>query len=110
MPISNYFGWFLTVFTVYLCFTLYLQRQPTPAEVPATWDRLAILFYIVCALGNLLLAIPAHGSAALPIAMTDPSGISWPTASILEACLLVSLFCMLPFPLIAWYRLAQLRR
>jgi len=103
VPVSNYLGWFLTVFTFYLLFAVYLRRFPTQTALAGkqSW-RLPILFYGVSALGNLLLAVP-RGS----FWVADATGRAWRSADIVDSCALISLFVMLPFAVLAWIRLRE---
>jgi uncharacterized membrane protein len=99
-PLSNFFGWYLTGFLYYQAFALYCKAGPTPAAPPRSFWRPAILFYAVCALGNLvLLKLPM----AAPV-LTDAVGKRWATADILGTCVAVSLLIMTPFALLAWLR------
>jgi len=102
VPLSNFFGWYLTVYLIYQTFAVYLRRNPPVARAlpPAFWQP-AILFYAVCALGNLFVASP--GTATI----TDPAGTQWPVSSILQVSALTSILVMGPFPLLAWLRLKE---
>ncbi len=104
VPISNYFGWYGNVFTIYLLFALYLRARPSPA-VPAhqaSWNA-AVLFYALCAAGNVLQAL--HHT--VPEVVTDPAGKQWRVADITGASALISIFVMGAFAAIAWIRLAE---
>jgi uncharacterized membrane protein len=104
VPLTNFLGWYLTAFLFYLAFAFYCRtRSLLPVAAPRSYWNLAILFYAIVAAGNLLIQI-------LPMAppvVTDPSGRSWLTASILKACAFTSVGVMLPFALLAWLRLRQ---
>lgn len=51
VPVSNFFGWYLGVYVIYQLFALYLRgHSPAPGPVPASYWRLAVLFY--CRLGG----------------------------------------------------------
>jgi putative membrane protein len=100
VPISNFLGWSLTTYVFYQAFALYLRRQPTQ-PLPSQLRRLPVLFYAASAIGNILL-IAQPGT---PAAITDPSGRQWLTSDILRANVLVSVFVMGGFALIAWLRL-----
>jgi uncharacterized membrane protein len=102
VPISNFFGWYLTVYTFYQAFALYL-RSRTVVSTPLKQWRMPILFYGACAAGNLVLALPSW----IPKTVTDASGRQWIGSEIIGACLLVSIFVMGPFALIAWATLAS---
>jgi len=106
VPLSNFFGWFLTAYIFYLAFALYCRTQPIFAA-PSTqgyWYT-AILVYATCALGNpLILRLPMA-----PPVVTDATGKQWLTADILGDCTLMSLLLMTPLALLAWLRLRELR-
>jgi hypothetical protein len=101
VPVSNFFGWFVTGYLYYQAFALYCRAKPIPA--PASRRRFwlpAILIYAVCALGNiLLLEVPMA-----PSVVTDAAGQQWLTADILRCCLFVSLLVMAPLSLLAWLK------
>lgn len=106
VPVSNYFGWYLTVFLIYLCFAFYLRRQPdhTPKNRAASWT--AIFFYSLCAAGNVLQTIPHP----VPAIVHDPTGTPWRVADITRASALVSIFVMGTFAALAWAKVVQLKR
>jgi uncharacterized membrane protein len=101
VPLSNFFGWFLTAYFYYQAFALYCMANPIQAAPPRERFWLpAILFYGVCALGNpLILKLPMA-----PQVVSDATGRRWLTADILSNCVLVSLLVMAPFALLAWLR------
>jgi len=104
VPVSNYFGWYLTVFIVYLLFAASLRRRvivPAPSG-RANW-RLAVVFYAVCAAANVLQRIPAPN----PAIVADPTGKLWRVADITGASALVSVFVMGAFAAMAWARIAR---
>jgi uncharacterized membrane protein len=100
VPVSNYFGWYGTAFSIYLLFALYLKRRPV-AESSGASGRAAILFYVLCAAGNVGQML-ARGNDAL---VRDPSGQQWRVADITTASALVSIFVMGSFATLAWIRL-----
>jgi uncharacterized membrane protein len=107
VPVSNYFGWYLTVFLIYSEFTICLG--PKPIRQVNAGDRswaLVILFYAVCAFGNVLQRIPAPN----PAVVADPAGRLWRVTDITGASALVSIFVMGAFAAIAWIRLGEMRR
>lgn len=103
VPFSNFFGWFLTTWIFYQGFALWLGRQSDPIPDPA-WNRLAVLMYGIVALGNLLVAAPSALPPHWPKTVMDPTGRHWFTSDILAACVLVSVFVMAPWAVIAWVR------
>ena len=100
-PLTNFAGWFLTVYVFYQLFALYLRRRPAlPASLPRSYWRLAILYYAACAAGNLLIALSPTNAI-----VTDPAGVAWCVSSITRACALAAVATMGPFVLLAWRRL-----
>lgn len=97
VPISNFFGWFLTVYIFYQLFVLYLRKRLTVPSEASHW-RLAILFYAASAAGNLLVVAPS----SLGGVFVDAAGKRWMIPDILWASRLVSIFLMMPLSLIAW--------
>jgi uncharacterized membrane protein len=105
VPLSNFFGWFVTGCLYYLAFTLYCRATVTrTAPAPPSLWLPAILFYAVCAGGNLFIVRLPMAAAAV----TDASGRNWLTTDILRSCVLVSLFVMAPFASLAWLRVRTL--
>jgi len=101
VPLSNFFGWYLTVYVIYQAFALYLRGRPLQ---PLTRDyyRLAILFYAASAAGNMLLWFQASPGAVV----IDQAGRGWMISDIVGVCVLVSIFVMGAFAVTAWSRLA----
>jgi uncharacterized membrane protein len=102
VPVTNFLGWFFTAFLFYQAFALYCRTNPLPQppSVASYW-RLPILCYAVCAYGNLFIFRPG----LFPPAITDASGRTWLTVDILVVCSLVSVLAMGPIALLAWRRL-----
>jgi putative membrane protein len=101
VPVSNYLGWYGTVFTIYLLFALYLRRWPVAeAARPQPSLRPAVIFYALCAAGNVL-QIVAPGATSI---VFDPTGKQWSYAEIVGASALVSFFVMGGFAALAWAR------
>ncbi len=104
VPVTNFLGWYLTVYVFYQLFALYLRgRSTNPDPLPSSYWRLAVLFYGVSAAGNILLAIPPAGLSAV----SDPTGAQWKVRDITGACALTSIFTMGAFALLAWVRLTD---
>jgi putative membrane protein len=102
VPISNFLGWYLTAYLFYQTFALYCKVWPMllPALSRAYWST-AILFYSVCAGGNLLI----FKRPMAPPVVADTSARQWVTMHILVAGALISLFAMGPMAFMAWLRL-----
>lgn len=101
VPLSNFTGWFLTVWLIYQLFALFLGRGSSTINAqPIGYWREAIAFYAVSALGSLLLLLPHAGQTVV----SDATGAQWQVASITAATALVSIFTMGAFALSAWLR------
>lgn len=101
VPLSNFFGWYLTAYVFYVAFALYCRNRPVHWPSSRSYRRAPIFLYGICAVGNLLvLRLPMA-----PPTVTDASGRQWITMDILTACALISLLVMMPMALIAWHRL-----
>ncbi len=102
VPLSNFFGWYLTAYLFYQAFALYCRANPVqPVPTSRGYWRAAILCYGICAFGNLLI----FREGLFPLAATDGSGRLWLTRDILVACTLISVFVMGPAVLVAWHKL-----
>jgi uncharacterized membrane protein len=102
VPISNFLGWYLTVYVIFQAFALYLRGRSTDRHrLPSRHWFQAILFYGSFAAGNLLLVIPRTG----PSVVYDPAGVRWRVSDITGTCALVTIFTMGVFTLVAWARL-----
>lgn len=99
VPLSNYAGWYGTVFTIYLLFAIYLKRAGV-MEASAS-NCPAVAFYALCAAGNVAQIWVPHASSV----MADATGRRWPVTDILRASALVSVFLMGTFVLLAVGRL-----
>jgi uncharacterized membrane protein len=104
VPVTNFLGWYLTVYVFYQLFALYLRgRRPHPEPLTSGYWRQAVLFYAASAAGNILLVIPRVG----PSVVSDPTGVEWRVSDITGTCALVSTFTMGAFALMAWVRLSD---
>lgn len=104
VPVTNFLGWYLTVYVFYQLFALYLRKRLIDAgPLPAGYWRLAVLFYGISAAGNVLLAVVPAGASVV----ADPTGRQWNARDIVEVSVLVSVFVMGAFALLAWARLTN---
>jgi len=106
VPVSNFLGWYGTVFAIYLLFALYLRRGPA-LEVSESrgHGRAAILFYALCAAGNVCQVLGRPNQAVVQ----DPTGHAWRVADITADSALVSVFVMGAFAILAWVRVVEQR-
>jgi hypothetical protein len=106
VPVSNFFGWYLTVYVIFQSFALYQRGGGTEHRtLPRGYWREPLVFYAVSGAGNLLLAIPRPGSSMV----SDPTGALWRVSDITGTCALVTIFTMGVFTLLAWARLNERR-
>jgi uncharacterized membrane protein len=103
VPVSNYVGWYLNVFLIYLLFWLYLRRTPPALAFGRAPDWPPVLFYALCAAGNALQVFTRLPQQTV----MDATGKPWSVAAILAASALVSIFAMGGFVLAAWWRLGR---
>ena len=104
VPLSNFFGWFLTVYVIFQLFALYLRNHTFAVNrLPLRYWRLAVIFYGVSATGNVLLAIPQRR----PATVFDATGAQWKVSDITLACALISVLIMGTFAVVAWVRIAR---
>lgn len=102
VPLSNFLGWYLTVYIIYQVFALYLRKRAINlGPLPSGYLHLAILFYGVAAAGNLLLLVPRPGLSQV----TDATGKVWQVSSIVAACVFATIFTMGAFTVLASIRL-----
>ena len=107
VPLSNFLGWTFTVYLFMQVFALYLrQRGPEPAAPPTrtSGDLTAVILYAattVTFVNNYLTRDRGP--------VTDPSGTTWQTGDIYETSLLLAVYGMLFFALLATLRIAQQR-
>lgn len=106
VPVSNFLGWYLTVYVFYQLFALYLRgRSTNPDPLPSSYWNVAILFYAVSAAGNILLVIPRP----IVYVVSDPSGTQWKVSDITRTCAVASVLTMGAFAALARERLADLK-
>ncbi len=96
VPLTNYLGWFFTVYVFFQVFALYLRLRKASREreeptLPRSYYAQAIVMYAV--IGLVIVVNYLVGSTNT--AITDAVGIVWQTRSIAEAEATVSIFTML---------------
>jgi putative membrane protein len=90
-PLTNYLGWFFTVYLFLQLFALWVRFRPAGGEAPRTLPRShhaqATVVYAVIGLTPVL----SGGNSRV----TDAAGIAWQTRSIAETAATVSVYSML---------------
>lgn len=103
VPISNYLGWYGNIFAIYLLFAFFLRGAgPARAATRQPSLRPALVFYLLCAAGNVLQVF----SRVSPAWVQDPTGRAWRFSEIADASALVSIFVMGGFVAIGWARIS----
>jgi putative membrane protein len=94
VPLTNYLGWFFTVYVFLQLFALVARSRQLGREavrsLPRSYYAQAVVMYSVLGL-SYLLAYVAFGTG-MPVA--DAAGVVWNTRSIAEAAATVSLYTM----------------
>ena len=105
VPVSNFLGWYATAFVIYQLFALCLRGRDSVdlASLPAGLWRSAVAFYAVSAAGNVFVIPPAMRSSFV----TDAAGTPWSVGAIVASTMLISVFVMGAFALIAYARLGD---
>ena len=78
VPLQNYWGWWLTVFTTLVLYLLVTRNRPSVKE--AGFDRLALIAYMITGYGNIINALTGN--------LAGPA--------------LAGIFAMTPWVLLAW--------
>jgi uncharacterized membrane protein len=106
VPFSNFLGWYLCVFTIYLAFALYLRRsaertRARSLDERAMWSLPALMY------GAVMLARLIDSLVGVSIQVTSNDGHVWWTGDIRTASALVALFTMLFVTLLALMRVGR---
>jgi uncharacterized membrane protein len=108
VPVSNFLGWYLTVYVFSQLFALYLHgRAKTDASrewLGASYWLQAIAFYGVTAIRIILIGAQSLGTDEQ---VTDGAGVLWRVHDIYAASALVCAFTMVAFTILALLRLAD---
>jgi len=107
VPLTNFGGWLLTTFLIYIAFAAYLRNRRSARDYGAEngW-RAPIVLYGLCALGNVLQLLKPQANEFV----ADNRGNLWATGSILRHSALVSVFIMGGFAAAAIARASKIRR
>jgi uncharacterized membrane protein len=95
VPLTNYLGWFLTVYVFLQLFALFLRSRQAGNEqtqpVSRSYHAQAVVMYGL--IGLIYVLAYLVGGSNTPV--TDAAGVVWQTASISEARATVSIFTMI---------------
>lgn len=106
VPVSNFLGWYLTVYVFFLMFALYLRRRAlrSPQQAAAGFWRPAVAMYAVTALRPILTSL-FHSAG--PATVIDQAGVAWPVDALYGTCALAAIFTMGAFLVLALFRPAE---
>ena len=104
VPVSNYLGWFLTVYVFMQLFALYLRaRAPVPELLqPKSYFIQAIAMYAIVALGFVLTFLVEDSAP-----VTDATGAAWLSGDIYETAAITGLFTMMFVVALATIKVVQ---
>jgi uncharacterized membrane protein len=95
VPLTNYLGWFLTVYVFLQLFALYLRSRwaghVQTRPMPRSHHAQAVLMYGLIGVTYVLAYMVGGGNTLV----TDAAGVVWQTASISEARATVTIFTMI---------------
>ena len=91
VPLSNFLGWYLVVWTIYQVYALYLSYRKSsfiPAYNKGYYFQ-PVIFYLLIAVNDLL-PVDIHN----PKTVSDLSGRTWHVSDLYETTLIVTIFSM----------------
>jgi putative membrane protein len=108
VPLTNYLGWFFTVYVFFQLFALFLRWRRTDSKeeasaFPRSYYTQAIIMYAVIGLAFVV----TYLSGSSDTLVTDAMGVVWQTRSIAEAEATVSIFTMIFVAALATVKLLQ---
>jgi uncharacterized membrane protein len=105
VPLSNYFGWYLTVWMFFQAFALMMRRWPALFSRPEFRFRrdvqlVAVLLYLAIGLSIITPYLMTTGGTVL-----DQTGWPWRVKDVRESAVIVMAFSMVPTAILALLRL-----
>lgn len=106
VPLTNFLGWFLTVYIFFQSFAFYLKKSSNlnKKEPPKSYWYQATLFYLIIGLSFVMNLFIDHGGM-----VADPTGYLWNIHFIRESALTLSLYTMCFVSILALVRLKKQR-
>lgn len=104
VPLSNFAGWFLTVFIIFRIFAIYVARRPERTRTGqdrAFWYQAALNY---AGTAFLFVALAFFGADRRVV---DPSGHAWSTGDIFGSIGLVAVFTMVFIAVLALIRISE---
>ena len=106
VPLTNYVGWFFTVYVFLQLFALFLRFRRASADslpLPASYYAQAVASYAVIGVAAVLSYLVFTGNTVV----TDAAGVVWQTRSITEAEAAVSIFTMIFVSVLSGVKMLQ---
>ena len=106
VPLTNYVGWFFTVYVFLQLFALFLRFRRAGADslpLPASYYAQAVASYAVIGVAAVLSYLVFTGNTVV----TDAAGVVWQTRSITEAEAAVSIFTMIFVSVLSGVKMLQ---
>jgi putative membrane protein len=107
VPLTNYLGWFFTVYVFFQLFALFLHFRKAGLEkvqtLPRSYYVQAIVMYAMIGLAFVLVYLVGSGNKLV----TDAAGVVWQTRSITESSAIVSIYTMIFAAALATVKLFQ---
>ncbi|MGA2488258.1 MAG: carotenoid biosynthesis protein [Roseiarcus sp.] len=101
VPVSNFLGWYLTVYVFFQSFALYARsRSASDVKAPGYWITPLLAYTSIIIAPVLSLILNTEPSTVL----ADPVGHQWQTHDIRSVEALVCLFTALPFWILAVFK------
>jgi putative membrane protein len=103
VPMANFLGWYLTVYVFLQAFALYGRRlSGSPDQIPGYWAKPLLAYSSIVIAPILSLTLSSASGSVL-----DPTGKVWQLHDIQAVTALVGLFTLLPFWLLALFRVPR---
>jgi putative membrane protein len=101
VPLSNFLGWYLTVYVFFQCFALYARRRRATHTKGPRYRAQPLFAYTAIIIAPILSLLLGNEPIAL---LTDPAGHPWQAQDVRSVAALVCLFTALPFWLLAVFK------
>jgi uncharacterized membrane protein len=103
VPVANFVGWYLTVYVFLQAFALYARRlSATPDRILGYWAKPLLAYSSIVVAPILSLTLSSASGA-----VSDATGHAWQIRDIQAVTALVGIFTVLPFWLLALFRVPR---
>jgi uncharacterized membrane protein len=102
VPLTNYLGWFLTVYIFYQIFAIYLRKNTVKQQLNKLFLLNPVILYLLTGLSFILMYFYVQ-----PGTYIDAMGQLWDRRNIYETSAIVSLFTMVFVAFLSFVALNQ---